>query len=108
MDVVMEKSQHRTQGDPTLQNAETLFQRALASGEIERIDDLELARILTLAIKVYATKVDERCRNGMPIVAEDLTPTEVVVAVADILHAAGLNLWDLSMWLQRPRSDGER
>ena len=39
-----------------------------------------------------------------PVTADKLTPTDVVVTVSDMVRAVGLNLWDVSMWFQRPRS----
>ena len=32
-----------------------------------------------------------------------VTPTDVVVTVSDLIRAAGLNLWDVSMWFNRSR-----
>jgi hypothetical protein len=49
-------------------------------------------------------KVDLSEQPISPITADKLTPTDVVVSVTAIICAAGLNLWDLSIWFQRPRS----
>jgi hypothetical protein len=108
MDVVVENPGLQAKGCGALQDAAAALRHALLHGDVEQIDDGDLARIMTCAMKVYAAKVDERCRNGTPILADELTPTDVVVTVTDILHAAGMNLWDLSMWLQRPRSADAR
>jgi hypothetical protein len=35
------------------------------------------------------------------VVPERLTPTAVVVAASALIHAAGLNLFDLAMWFRR-------
>jgi hypothetical protein len=32
-----------------------------------------------------------------------VTPTDIVVTVSELIRAAGLNLWDLSMWFARKR-----
>jgi hypothetical protein len=32
-----------------------------------------------------------------------MTPTDIVVTVTAMIRACGLNLWDLSMWVQRPQ-----
>ncbi len=108
MDAVLENTALQTRDGGCLQEAVVALRQALASGDVERIGDADLAQVMTFAMKVYAAKVDERCRNGVPVVADELTPTDVVVTVSDILHTAGMNIWDLSMWLQRPRSEDIR
>ena len=41
---------------------------------------------------------------SQPITPSSITPTDVVVTVSDLIRAAGLNLWDLSMWFNRKKS----
>jgi hypothetical protein len=79
-------------------------ERALASGDVYLVTDMELERVLTAGLRLYAAKVDLSEKPISPITADKLTPTDVVVSVTAIIRAAGLNLWDLSMWFQRPRS----
>jgi hypothetical protein len=78
-------------------------ERALASGELETVPDEELQRVLTAALRLYAAKVDLGDNAPSPVIPDKLTPTDVVVSVTAIVRAVGLNLWDLSMWFQRPR-----
>ncbi|MGC1349334.1 MAG: hypothetical protein WA858_06095 [Xanthobacteraceae bacterium] len=78
-------------------------ERALASGDLDLVADAELVRVLTAGLRLYAAKVDLDDRSFSPVTADKLTPTDVVVSVTAIVRAAGLNLWDLSMWFQRPR-----
>jgi hypothetical protein len=96
-----------TDGDILPANAATAFaaaaERALASGDPDRISDDELARVLTAAVKLYAAKVDVDGESVPPLEAEKTTPTEIVVTVTAMIRAVGLNLWDLSMWVQRPQ-----
>jgi hypothetical protein len=33
-----------------------------------------------------------------------VSPTDIVVTVSDLIRAAGLNLWDVSMWFNRKKS----
>ena len=61
-------------------------------------------RVLTAAVRLYAAKVDLDGSSMSPVTADKLTPTDVVVSVTAMVRAVGLNLWDLSMWFQRPRS----
>jgi hypothetical protein len=87
-------------GDIFVQTAE----RALASGDLDLVADAELERVLTAGLRLYAAKVDLDNKSINPVTADKLTPTDVVVSVTAIVRAVGLNLWDLSMWFQRPRS----
>lgn len=79
-------------------------ERALASGDLNLVADAELERVLTAAVRLYAAKVDLDGSSMSPVTADKLTPTDVVVSVTAMVRAVGLNLWDLSMWFQRPRS----
>jgi hypothetical protein len=87
-------------GDTFVASAE----RALASGDLNLVPDAELERVLTAAVRLYAAKVDLDNKSISPVTAEKLTPTDVVVSVTAMVRAVGLNLWDLSMWFQRPHS----
>jgi hypothetical protein len=78
-------------------------ERALASGSVDKVSDEELARVMTAAVRLYAAKVDVNGDTPAPVEAEKLTPTDVVVTVTQLIRAVGLNLWDLSMWVQRPQ-----
>jgi hypothetical protein len=79
-------------------------ERALASGDLDLVANAELERVLTAAVRLYAAKVDLDNTSMSPVTADKLTPTDVVVSVTAMVRAVGLNLWDLSMWFQRPRS----
>jgi hypothetical protein len=76
---------------------------ALASGELARVSDADLERVMTSAIRLYAAKTEADAPPAAPVTAAALTPTEVVVTVSDMLKAAGLNLWDVSMWFNRSK-----
>ncbi|MBM3527790.1 MAG: hypothetical protein FJX62_06840 [Alphaproteobacteria bacterium] len=76
---------------------------ALASGDLSRVSDAELERVMTAAVRLYAAKADGDSPPAAPVAASVVTPTEIVVTVSDMLKAAGLNLWDLSMWFNRSK-----
>jgi hypothetical protein len=76
-------------------------EEALAAGEPGRLSDAEVERVMTAAVRIYAAKVDADLGSPAPVTATRVTPTDVVVSVTALLKAAGLNLWDLSMWFQR-------
>jgi hypothetical protein len=78
-------------------------EQALASGDFSKVSDEEIARVMTAAIRVYAAKSEALEATPNPIEPEKVTPTDVVVAVSEIVKAAGLNLFDLSMWFRRSK-----
>jgi hypothetical protein len=78
-------------------------EEALASGELALVSDVDLERVMTAAVRLYAAKTEADAPPAAPIAATVVTPTEVVVTVSDMLKTAGLNLWDLSMWFNRSK-----
>jgi hypothetical protein len=76
-------------------------ERALSSGQPGLVSDAELERVLTAAVRLYAAKVETDSPPASPITPSSVTPTDVVVTVSDMIRAAGLNLWDVSMWFRR-------
>ena len=79
--------------------------RALASGKLDLVSDAELERVMTAAVRLYAAKTETDNPPATPITPDRVTPTDVVVTVSDIIKAAGLNLWDVSMWFRRGAKD---
>ena len=76
-------------------------ERALSSGDPAQVADADLERVLTAAVRLYAAKTESDKPPVQPITPSAVTPTDVVVTVSDIIKAAGLNLWDVSMWFNR-------
>jgi len=76
-------------------------ERALSSGELGLVSDAELERVMTAAVRLYAAKAETDNPPATPITPASVTPTEVVVTVSNMIRAAGLNLWDVSMWFNR-------
>lgn len=88
-------------GDDFVEAAE----QALTTGTLDRVSDAELERVLTAAVRLYAAKAETDNPPPTPVTPEKVTPTDVVTAVSDIIRAAGLNLWDVSMWFRRGAKD---
>ncbi len=84
-------------GDDFVEAAE----RALSSGQPGQVADADLERVLTAAIRLYAAKTETDRPPAQPITPAAVTPTDIVVTVSDMIKAAGLNLWDVSMWFNR-------
>jgi hypothetical protein len=78
-------------------------ERALAAGEPEQVPDADLERVLTAAVRLYAAKADSDAPPAQPVTPSQVTPTDIVVTVSDLIKAAGLNLWDVSMWFNRTK-----
>jgi hypothetical protein len=76
---------------------------ALSSGDLARVSDADLERVMTAAVRLYAAKTEADAPPSAPVTPSVVTPTEVVVTVSDMLKAAGLNLWDVSMWFNRSK-----
>jgi hypothetical protein len=89
----------RALGDDFVAAAE----RALSSGQPGQVSDADLERVMTVAVRLYAAKTETDTPPGQPVTPSMVTPTDVVVTVSDLLRAAGLNLWDVSMWFNRKK-----
>jgi len=81
-------------------------QQALSSGELAKVTDADLKRVLTAAVRLYSAKAEQGGARAEPIEASEVTPTDIVVLVSALINSVGLNLWDVSMWHNRiqPRS----
>ena len=78
-------------------------ERALSSGQPGQVSDGDLERVLTAAVRLYAAKAETDTPPAQAITPSAVTPTDVVVTVSDLIRAAGLNLWDVSMWFNRKK-----
>ena len=84
-------------GDDFVEAAE----RALSSGQPGQVADADLERVLTAAVRLYAAKAEADQPPAQPVTPSAVTPTDIVVTASDMIKAAGLNLWDVSMWFNR-------
>jgi hypothetical protein len=80
-----------------------LAERTLANGDYSAISDADLERVMTAAVKLYVAKAEGSGAYPPPVTADRVTPTEIVTVVSEMIRAAGLNLFDLSMWFRRVR-----
>jgi hypothetical protein len=95
----MAVTETRVLGDDFVEAAE----RALSSGQPGQVSDAELERVMTAAVRLYAAKTETDQPPAQPVTPSGVTPTEIVVTVSDLIRAAGLNLWDVSMWFNRSK-----
>ena len=78
------------------------------SGEASRVSDEAVAQILTAAIRLYVAKSDGEERTFAPIAGRndsELTPTELLSAVSEMLRAMRLGPMELALWYRRRPDD---
>jgi hypothetical protein len=76
----------------------------VATGEAARVSDEALAQIITAAVRLYYAKSELEDRAVPTIVqegAETLTPTEMLVAVSEMLRDVRLGPMELGLWFRR-------
>jgi hypothetical protein len=73
-------------------------------GEAGRVSDEAVAQILTAAIRLYVAKSDGEERTFAPIAGtqdSEMTPTELLSAVSEMLRALHLGPMELALWYRR-------
>jgi hypothetical protein len=74
------------------------------NNEAARVSDEAVAQILTAAIRLYVAKSDGEERTFAPITGRndsELTPTELLSAVSEMLRAMRLGPMELALWYRR-------
>ena len=74
------------------------------NNEASRVSDQAVAQILTAAIRLYVAKSDGEDRTLPPIGGErdsEMTPTELLSAVSEMLRALHLGPMELALWYRR-------
>jgi hypothetical protein len=74
------------------------------SNEAYRVSDEAVAQILTAAIRLYVAKSDGEERTFKAIAGErdsEMTPTELLSAVSEMLRALHLGPMELALWYRR-------
>jgi hypothetical protein len=74
------------------------------SNEAYRVSDEAVAQILTAAIRLYVAKSDGEERTFKAIAGErdsEMTPTELLSAVSEMLRALHLSPMELALWYRR-------
>jgi hypothetical protein len=76
----------------------------VVAGEAARVSDEALAQIITAAVRLYYAKSELEDRPVPAIVQEGeetLTPTEMLVAVSEMLRDVRLGPMELGLWFRR-------
>ena len=74
------------------------------TNEAGRVSDEAVAQLLTAAIRLYVAKSDGEERTFPPIAGErdsEMTPTELLSAVSEMLRALHLGPMELALWYRR-------
>ncbi len=76
----------------------------VGKGEASRISDEAVAQLMTAAVRLYYAKSDGEERTFKPVAGrgdEEVTATEVLTAVAELLRALKLGPMELALWYRR-------
>lgn len=74
------------------------------NNEAYRVSDQAVAQMLTAAIRLYVAKSDGEERTFPPIAGHrdsEMTPTELLSAVSEMLRALHLGPMELALWYRR-------
>ncbi len=80
------------------------------TGEASRVSDEAVAQLMTAAIRLYVAKSDGEERSFSPISGthdSEMTATELLSAVSEMLRALHLGPMELALWYRR-RPDESR
>jgi hypothetical protein len=76
----------------------------VANGEAARVSDEAMAQLITAAVRLYYAKSELEDRPVPTVVQEGdetLTPTEMLVAVSEMLRDVRLGPMELGLWFRR-------
>lgn len=80
-----------------------LADAARAQPDDAQLSDDDLAAVMTAAVRLYAARGEARDVFPPPLIASQVTATEVVIAASEMVRVADINMFDLSMWHSRQR-----
>jgi hypothetical protein len=78
------------------------------TGEAARISDRAVQEMFTAAVRLYYAKADCEDRTFLPLVNDkrhELTPTEMLSAVGELLRCLHLGPMELALWARRRPED---
>jgi len=73
-----------------------MVEKMLAAGDADGVPDEAVQHLLTAAVRLYAAKEGPRVR---PFAEDDeVTATEVLVTVSEMLEAVDVEVFELGIW----------
>ena len=79
------------------------MERTIRAGELDEVRGEDLKKLMSVAIKLYAARVEE-AEPGVetaPVVDDTVSTTEAMVVACALLRAHRLNPFDLALWFSR-------
>ena len=73
-------------------------ERDLATPDGGALSDEALAQVMTAAVRLYAARAEARDAFPPPLVAAQVTATEVATVASEMVRVVDINMFDLSMW----------
>jgi hypothetical protein len=90
--------------DPAAEKLLAAARDLIERGEAARVSDEAVAQLMTAAIRLYVAKSDGEERTFRPIAGrkdEEVTATELLSAVSELLRALRLGPMELALWYRR-------
>jgi hypothetical protein len=90
--------------DPVAADLLAASKAMIEEGQASRVSDEAVAQLLTAAIRLYVAKSDGEERTFRPIAGkkdEEITATEMLSAVSELLRALRLGPMELALWYRR-------
>jgi hypothetical protein len=78
-------------------------ERLLETGDHASITDEELRRAMTAAVRLYAARAEATGTLPPPLDGTQVTATDIVVTICEMMRVADINMFDLNMWYGRVR-----
>jgi len=94
--------------DPAAADLLRASRELVDAGEASRVSDEAVAQIMTAAIRLYVAKSDGEERTFRPLAGrfdEEMTATELLSAVTELLRALKLGPMELALWYRRRPED---
>lgn len=81
-------------------------EKLAAKGATDEVPDETAQRLLLAGVRLFAHKIDNENRSIRPVPeSANISATEVVVVVTELMRSVDLNMFDLAMWSGRARPD---
>jgi len=76
------------------------IEQAIENGEIADVAREDLAKLMSGAVKLYATAAED-AESELPVIDATVSTTEAMVVACALLRAHHLNPFDLALWFSR-------
>jgi len=79
------------------------MEQTIQAGELTQVPPPDITRLVSGAVKLYATSVEDAEPGAEPpaVIDDTVSTTEAMVVACALLRAHHLNPFDLALWFQR-------